>query len=172
MVVGFIFSKPLTQRYDEALRDLNKYQNNNSVSSLGARLAMYQVGMEIFSADPLAWRTAEARSDSAKAMVKSEKSLAGALPYLNVHLHNEVIEAGSLKGVAGILATVLFYAALFFASYHFRLLGLFTFSLAIIGLGFSDVLIWARSIPIIMICGIAVLLLFRSRRSAAGQAAA
>lgn len=166
IAVGIIFSKPLTQRYQSALHDINAYQiNENSRSSLGARLAMYEVGMDILQSSPLAWRTAEERAQSAKAMVAKDKSLAGVMPFLNVHLHNEVIEAGSLKGVAGILSTLLFYAALFYAVYYFRSLGLFSFALAIIGLGFSDVLIWSRSVPIIIICGTGVLLFMHSQRN-------
>jgi Lipid A core - O-antigen ligase and related enzymes len=165
IIVGTIFSTPITQRYNAAIHDVNTYQiNNNSRSSLGARLAMYEVGMDIFHNDPLAWRSAGERAQSAKMMVAKDKSLSGVLPFLNIHLHNEIIEAASLKGVVGILFTLLFYAALFYAVYFFRSLGLFSFTLAIIGLGLSDVLIWARSIPIILICGISVLLYFNSQR--------
>jgi O-antigen ligase len=53
-----------------------------------------------------------------------------------------------------------------FSAYYYRALGLFAFSLAIIGTGLSDVLIWARSVPIIIICGLTLLLLFNKIRSA------
>lgn len=166
VVLSFIFSKPISQRYESALNDIDKYQTrNNSQSSLGARLAMYQVGFDIFREAPLAWRGAEERAQIAKTMVAHDKSLSGVLPYLNVHLHNEFIEAGSLKGIAGLISTLLFYAGLFYAVYAFRSLGLFAFTLVVIGLGLSDVLIWSRSIPIIIICGTTILLFFQSQRA-------
>lgn len=165
VVLSFIFSKPISQRYESAMHDIEKYQTkNDSQSSLGARLAMYQVGFDIFEDAPLAWRSAEERAQSAKGLVAWDKSLMGVMPFLNVHLHNEFIEAGSLKGLAGVLSTLLFYAGLFYAVYYYRSLGLFAFTLAIIGLGLSDVLIWSRSIPIIIICGTTVLLFFQSQR--------
>lgn len=166
VVLSFIFSKPIYLRYESAIKDIEKYQvHNNSLSSLGARIAMYQVGFDIFQKSPLAWRGAEERAQNATTMVAKDKSLQGAIPFLNVHLHNEMIEAGSLKGIAGVLSTLLFYVALFYAVYYFRSLGLFAFTLTIIGLGLSDVLIWSRSVPIIIICGITVLLFIQSQRA-------
>lgn len=85
--------------------------------------------------------------------------------YINVHLHNEIIENASLKGIVGVISVLCFYAALMFSAYYYRALGLFAFSLAIIGTGLSDVLIWARSVPIIIICGLTLLLLFNKIRN-------
>lgn len=160
-LLGLIFSKAMVERYESAVRDITLYQQHNQHnSSLGARLAMYEVGSNLLLNDPVKWRSAEERESNAKEMISQQKELAVTLKYLNMHLHNEIIEASSLKGVTGAASILLFYIALLFSVYSFRSSGLFVFALAIIGTGLSDVIIWARSIPIIICCGIAVLILF------------
>ncbi|XTZ38269.1 O-antigen ligase family protein [Salmonella enterica] len=164
IMLGLIFSKPIAHRYEAAVKDIDLYQQDNSHSSLGARLAMYEVGITIFQNEPLKWRSAEERAKKTEAMITHNKSLSSTLPFLNIHLHNELIESASLKGLVGAISTLSFYVALLFSVYYYRSLGLFIFALAIIGLGLSDVIIWSRSIPIIIICGIMVMLLFNSKR--------
>ncbi|MCQ7057590.1 O-antigen ligase family protein [Escherichia coli] len=154
-----VFSKPLYDRYHEAVVDLNLYSNDNSNSSLGARFAMYEIGFDILREDPFVMRSAESRAQLMTERAEKQTYLSGALEYSNIHLHNEIIESASLKGVAGVISTIFLYIALFYTVYKYKSLGLFAFTLAIIGTGLSDVIIWARSIPIIMICAI-VLLLF------------
>lgn len=158
-----IFDKPLNSRYHEATNDLNLYSNNNSNSSLGARLAMYEIGFDIFREDPLAMRSAESRVQRMIELAKEQTHLSGALEFSNIHLHNELIESASLKGITGVISTLFFYIALFFTAYRYKSLGLFALTLAIIGTGISDVVIWARSIPIIMICTIVLLLLIKRK---------
>lgn len=157
-----IFSKPIYNRYHQGMTDIARYNNNHSDSSLGARLAMYEIGFEVFREAPLAARSVGERAERMDEIVHDKPYLKGSLEFTNVHLHNEVIEAASLKGIAGVFSTLLFYAALFFTVYYHRSLGLFAITLAIIGTGLSDVIIWSRSIPIIMITTI-VLFLFMKR---------
>lgn len=157
-----IFSKPLYDRYHQAIADVNLYSNDNSNSSLGARFAMYEIGFDIFRENPFAIRSAESRAQRMAELAEKKTYLSGALEYSNIHLHNEIIESASLKGVAGVISTIFLYIALFITIYKYKSLGLFAFTLAIIGTGLSDVIIWARSIPIIMICAI-VLLLFMEK---------
>jgi len=122
--------------------------------------------MTLFKEAPLKWRSAEERSQEIENLSVKNKTLGAAMIYINIHLHNEIIENASLKGIVGVISVLCFYAALMFSAYYYRALGLFAFSLAIIGTGLSDVLIWARSVPIIIICGLTLLLLFNKIRSA------
>ncbi|EFO0324337.1 O-antigen ligase family protein [Escherichia albertii] len=158
-----IFNKPIQNRYNEALNDLNHYANDNSISSLGARLAMYEVGLDIFKESPFLFRSAESRAESMNLLVSKQNRLRGALEFSNVHLHNEIIEAASLKGILGVLSTLFVYFSLFYTSYKKRALGLFILTLGIVGVGISDVIIWARSIPIIVISATIILLLINNR---------
>lgn len=164
ILISFL-SKPMTERYYQGVRDLNSYNAGNSNNSLGARLAMYEVGLDIFLEAPLSARSAEQRVESIKELATQQTYLKGALRYANVHLHNEFIEAASLKGIAGILSTLFFYAALFFTVYHHRSLGLFAITLAIIGTGLSDVILWSRSIPIVLITAIVLMIFVKKNRT-------
>lgn len=155
-----IFNKPIIDRYHSAVSDLNQYHNkNDSDSSLGARLAMYQIGIAIFKEAPFAIRSAETRGQQMQNLAEKDSRMEGALPFSNVHLHNEIIEAASLKGIAGIGSTLLFYIALLYTAFKRKSLGLFALTLVIMGCGLSDVIIWARSIPIIIITAITLVLL-------------
>lgn len=159
-----IFSKPIYNRYHQAVSDIDRYNNNNSVSSLGARLAMYEIGFDIFKEHPFNLRSADERAQRMNEIVKEKNYLKGSLVFTNVHLHNEFVEAASLKGIAGVLATLLFYCTLFFTVYHRRSLGLFALTIAFIGTGLSDVIIWSRSIPIIMVTAIILVLFIKKNR--------
>lgn len=165
IVLGLVFSQSIATRYDAAVNDINLYQQGNGDTSLGARFAMYESGMTLFKEAPLKWRSAEERSQEVESLIAKNKTLSSAMIYINVHLHNEIIENASLKGIVGVISVLCFYAALMFSAYYYRALGLFAFSLAIIGTGLSDVLIWARSVPIIIICGLTLLLLFNKIRN-------
>ena len=165
IVLGLVFSHSISSRYDAAVNDINLYQQGDGNSSLGARFAMYRSGMTLFKEAPLKWRSAEERSQEVENLIVKDKTLSSAMVYINVHLHNEIVENASLKGIIGVISVLCFYAALIFSAWYYRALGLFAFSLAIIGTGLSDVLIWARSVPIIIICGLTLLLLFNKIRS-------
>lgn len=159
IVLVAVFSKPIYHRYHEGVADLNQYSQGNSISSLGARLAMYETGFDIFKEAPFAARSADTRAQRMTELANEHPYLRGALEFSNVHLHNEFVEAASLKGMAGVLSTLFFYIALFFTVFHHRSLGMFALTLAIVGTGLSDVILWSRSIPIILITAI-VLMLF------------
>ena len=162
VMIGF-FSKPIYERYREGVTDISSYQNNDSNTSLGARLAMYEIGFDILKEAPLSFRSVESRDRRMHEIVDQRGYLAGALIFSNVHLHNELIEAASLKGIAGIFLTLLFYFSLLYTTYQYRQLGLFALTLAIIGVGLSDVILWARSIPIIIITALILLILMRKK---------
>lgn len=165
IVLGLVFSQSIAKRYDAAVNDINLYQQGKGNTSLGARFAMYEAGLMIFKDAPLSWRSADERSYEVSELIKQDKTLSPVRLFTNIHLHNEIIESASLKGIVGILSIIAFYAALMFSVYYYRSLGLFAFSLAIIGTGLSDVILWARSIPIIIVCGLTLLLLFNNQRS-------
>ncbi|WP_326899041.1 O-antigen ligase family protein [Kosakonia cowanii] len=165
IVLGLVFSQSIAKRYDAAVNDINLYQQGKGNTSLGARFAMYEAGLMIFKDAPLSWRSADERSYEVSELIKQDKTLSPVRLFTNIHLHNEIIESASLKGIVGIFSIIAFYAALMFSVYYYRSLGLFAFSLAIIGTGLSDVILWARSIPIIIVCGLTLLLLFNKQRS-------
>lgn len=151
LMTMMIFKNNISDRYKNALDDIAQYQQNNSINSLGARLAMYEAGYKIFIASPIKWRSAETRSEEITKLAQENKIYLGAIPFLNMHLHNDLIESASLKGISGIIATLLFYiSALSFAwNSKSTILAGIIISIALIGC--SDVLLISKSLPIIII---------------------
>lgn len=159
-----IFSKPTYDRYHQGVNDLTNYSAGKSNNSLGARLAMYESGAKIFAKAPFSARSAEERYELMNSLAQKRPYLNSTLQYANIHLHNEFIEAASLKGIAGILSTLFFYAALFFTVYYHRSLGLFAITLAVIGTGLSDVILWSRSIPIVLMTAMVILIFIKRKK--------
>lgn len=105
---------------------------------------MVQSGMDAELVAPFG-QSAEQRAAHITDFAQQTPAMKGALGYLNVHLHNDVIEAFSLKGWPGALLIILFYVALSYFSIfvlrsHFSIALLF----ALLMFGLSDVILFAR----------------------------
>jgi O-antigen ligase len=89
-------------------------------------------------------QSAEQRGEEIRAIIAQEPRLYGVTPYINVHLHNELLETYSLKGLWGSLLLLALYIGLFISSFkpyrNALLLGV-TFSLFVYGL--SDVIFFS-----------------------------
>lgn len=55
-LLAIAFHQKLTDRYQGLRNDVSQYQDNNSVSSIGSRLAMFQSGLQAALDAPLASR--------------------------------------------------------------------------------------------------------------------
>jgi len=163
VVSGVVMKDIIHSRTQNLLSDITSYQNNNSNTSVGARLAMYQVGLETMNFNVIG-QSLEARQQAILDMIKIHPNLSGAGAYLNVHLHNEVIESLSLKGIAGTLLLLLFYSTLIYYSIKYKNLSLFAVTLAIILFGLSDVMLYSREMPIITTSCIALCILLQQNK--------
>ncbi len=139
-----LFHDTIHKRTSDLINDVRSYNQNNSQTSVGARFAMVQSGMDAGLVAPFG-QSAEQRAAHITAFAQQTPAIKGALGYLNVHLHNDVIEAFSLKGWPGALLIILFYAALSYFSIfvlrsHFSIALLF----ALLMFGLSDVILFAR----------------------------
>ncbi|WP_409309920.1 O-antigen ligase family protein [Pectobacterium sp. B1J-3] len=148
LLCSLLFHDTIHKRTNDLLNDMRNYSMNNSKTSVGARLAMYQSGIEV-GEDALFGQSAEQRSERVTALAEQKPVLSGAVAYLNVHLHNEVIDAFSLKGLPGALLLVALYAALLYFSFfilrsHLSAALLF----ALVMYGFSDVILYSRDMLI------------------------
>ncbi|WP_256736965.1 O-antigen ligase family protein [Pectobacterium versatile] len=144
----FLFQDTLHQRISDLINDIHSYSMNNSMTSVGARIAMYQSGIEA-GEEALLGQSAEQRAEHIIAQAKQESELSGAVGYLDIHLHNEVIDAFSLKGLPGAILLVLLYAALFYFSFFVlrsHLSAALLFALLMYGL--SDVILYSRDMLI------------------------
>ena len=133
----------IENRYQSFLTDLHSYTQDNSVNSIGARLAMQQVGISTGKAHLLG-QSLEQRGEEIQRLGEQDLQLRGALEFINVHLHNEVIDTFSLKGIPGVVVLLLLYIAMFLTAYWQRSPLLFVISGAIAIYGLSDLLLYAK----------------------------
>lgn len=148
LLCSFLFQETIHQRVNDLINDVHSYSMNNSRTSVGARIAMYQSGIEA-GEEALLGQSAEQRAERIVAQAEQKPNLAGAVEYLDVHLHNEVIDAFSLKGLPGAILLVLLYASLFYFSFFIlrsHLSAALLFALLMYGL--SDVILYSRDMLI------------------------
>ena len=142
--VAAIPLKPIIEsRYQNFLVDLHSYNQDNSNTSIGARLAMQRAGIE--SGKGHYWgQSLEQRGAEIQRLAVQDTSLQGALEFINVHLHNEIVDTFSLKGIPGVVVLLLLYTAMFLIAYWQRSPLLFVVSGAIAVYGLSDLLLYAK----------------------------
>jgi O-antigen ligase len=86
----------------------------------------------------------EQRGAEIQQLTVQDTSLQGALEFIDVHLHNEIIDTFSLKGIPGVVVLLLLYTAMFLRAYWQRSPLLFVISSAIAIYGLSDLLLYAK----------------------------
>lgn len=145
LICGFIFNKAITDRIDYITSDITHYSHGDSSTSVGARLSMIRAGFA--SASLFTWQSLEQRADKVQALCKEDKTYQGAMDYLNIHMHNEVAEAISTKGIWGVLFVLALYLSLILFCIKTKNFLLIVFPLSMILFGISDVVIHAKPIP-------------------------
>lgn len=133
----------LEHRYQNFMLDVHSYNQNNSNTSIGARLAMQRAGIEAGKVH-LGGQSLEQRGAEIQQLAVQDTSLQGALVFLDVHLHNEIVDTFSLKGIPGVIVLLLLYTAMFLTAYWQRSPLLFVISGAIAIYGLSDLLLYAK----------------------------
>ncbi|MEG0253236.1 MAG: O-antigen ligase family protein, partial [Muribaculaceae bacterium] len=133
----------IESRYQNLMVDLHSYNQSNSNTSIGARFAMQQVGIDTGKAHY--WgQSLEQRDAEIKVSVLQNVSMQGALAYVDVHLHNELIDTFSLKGIPGVIVLLLLYTTIFLRAYTQRSPLLLVILGAIAIYGLSDLLLYAK----------------------------
>ncbi|MDJ0022947.1 O-antigen ligase family protein [Pantoea eucrina] len=146
---SLIFKEKIANRIDEFQQNIADMHKNRGENSVVSRLSMQIIALQTGIESP-AGQSAEQRALLARKIIQQQPQLYGALPYLTVHMHNEVLETFSIKGIAGALALVNFYIMLLV--YAFRRGGnalLLTLALALIGYGLSDVIFFSTECTLI-----------------------
>lgn len=159
---GFIFKDKLTSRYHDITNDWSQYQKNNSDTSVGARFAMAIVGLKSGVDSPLG-QSAEDRAERVMQIVTLDKTLYGANQYVNIHLHNEVIDTFSLKGIFGTIILLFFYISITYGSMrpHLNIMTL-SVILSTIVYGISDVLFFSKEFTITFILCLVISILINN----------
>lgn len=161
-----LFHQKLIARYQEMQTDITQYQDHNSVSSVGSRLVMFKTGLQAGLDAPFG-ESAERRGNDIKQQVQANPGLAGALDYINVHMHNEFIENFSLRGIGGVATLILLYAVLLLNAWRKRNAIQGVLTLTVIVYGLSDVIFFSKEAVIVF--SMALILSVLQQKIAIGQ---
>lgn len=143
LACGFAFKAQIEQRVADFKTNLQMIDQPEVDNSIIARLTMQTIAIRTGS-QALLGQSAERRGEEIRAIIAQEPRLYGVTPYIDVHLHNELLETYSLKGVWGALLLLALYIGLFisaFRPYRNALMLGVTFSLFVYGL--SDVIFFS-----------------------------
>ncbi|SFN59197.1 O-antigen ligase [Izhakiella capsodis] len=156
---GVIFKTRVEDRVKDFQENIamrhEKTGDNSIISRMSMQYAALHTGLEA-----LMGQSAEQRGESIKQMVKKHPELYGVLPYLTVHMHNEVLEAFSLKGIPGVLVLLALYLCLITHSFWpQRNPVLLVISLSLIVYGLSDVIFFSAQGTLMYCLGIVLSIL-------------
>ncbi|MEJ5076215.1 O-antigen ligase family protein [Erwinia sp. MYb535] len=159
VISGLVFKKQIEMRINDFQNNIAMVDNTKVENSVYARVWMQIVGIRTGNTAPLG-QSAEKRADEARTIISNEPRLYNAKRYLTVHLHNEVLETYSLRGIWGVLLLVATYASLLILSFrpkrNVMLLGV---SLALILYGLSDVLFFSIECTAVFLISIIISIL-------------
>lgn len=99
----------IKDRIDLTLNEIQKYQNNNDRTSLGARFTMWKVGWLAFQHHPFGQTQLERNQWIKSWLNDRDMGKSDVLQYLDVHLHNEFIQYASTFGLTGVFLLFFFY---------------------------------------------------------------
>lgn len=153
---GALLYKPIMERVDNLKSDIAQYNENNSVTSVGARFAMYKTGLES-SYNNYIGQSLEERGYKIKKIVKDNKELSGALLYLNIHLHNQMIDTLSTTGWLGVILNVLFLIAIITVIHKKNMPLMYAYVVAFVLYGLSDILTYAVPVPLAWLLTLALI---------------
>jgi O-antigen ligase len=146
LISGLVFKNEIKKRIDAIGSDIVLFKKDNSMSSIGARFSMIQAGFKSSPMD-LSWQSLEERGQKIIALSKEDEKYKGATLYLDVHMHNEIIEALSTKGIFGVITLLFFYCSLVWYCIKTKKYLLLAFPMTMVLFGLSDVIIHAKPIP-------------------------
>ncbi|KWW37256.1 MULTISPECIES: O-antigen ligase family protein [Cupriavidus] len=108
LVVGayLIPASPVAQRVDLAIADVQKFVHGDAETSVGARLKVWQIGINYFSEHPLTGAGVGqfARVLHAAPYCQEERPRSESVACVLEHAHNDIVEAASTTGIPGLLA--------------------------------------------------------------------
>ncbi|NHN53107.1 O-antigen ligase family protein [Providencia rettgeri] len=140
-----IFSKNmLIVRVNDALNDLTKYSHNDSNSSLGARFSMSEIGIKTGN-NYLLGQSLESRLQGMQELAQNKPILQSSLMFADVNLHNDLIDAYSIRGIFGAVTYLLLIGLLLYRAYRNKNIYEFMFALATVAYGTSDMVFYGRN---------------------------
>ncbi|MFK8258806.1 O-antigen ligase family protein [Erwinia sp. AnSW2-5] len=106
-------------RVSQSIVEYKEYQNNNDSTSLGSRLSMWKAGFFTNNISILG-ESADHRDVLVREYIHQyENGNNEALRVIKYHYHNDLLEAGTLRGVFGFIILLTFYIVTIIASRKF-----------------------------------------------------
>lgn len=105
----YILFSAATERLASTINELSNYQQGNGNSSIGGRISLWKAGIHTIEQNPTGQSESARLEMVTKYIEHHEGGNPEALRNTVYHLHNDFIEAGSLQGISGIIALLLFY---------------------------------------------------------------
>lgn len=139
----FFLKNIIHERIDAFKTDMNTLAQTQRENSIGSRISMFKVGVITGNRHSLG-QSAEQRGTEIAAIVKEVPLLAGVLPFTGVHMHNELVDTYSLRGIwGGLLLLALYLSLLYLALKAQKNTALLAITMTIIIYGLSDVLFFS-----------------------------
>lgn len=139
-IVGINFNAHVKPKILQTVHEISSYQTGNDDTSLGARFSMWTLGIYNGVHKPLG-QSMESRERLSADYVQTHPENKTAMMYINVHLHNELIDTFSLQGVIGLVLLLGFYIGGVLLALRRNNLLLFFIMLSMLIYGLTDVLL-------------------------------
>lgn len=101
--------KIIESRLDTTVQEIYLYKQGDDKTSLGSRFTMWKTGILSFKRAPFGQDLEERNKFIKDYLYAENKTDSMALEYIDVHLHNEIIQYASTFGVVGVVALIYFY---------------------------------------------------------------
>ncbi len=144
LAVGLMSKDTLISRSNDIFNDLTAYSKNNSNTSIGARFTMMQIGVKT-GGQHLLGQSIESRNQDMKVLVLEDKKLGSAMEFSDVHLHNDLIDLYSLKGLFGAISYLILITSLLYITFKDKNIYLLMFTIATVAYGMSDMVFYGRN---------------------------
>lgn len=163
LFISIIIPAIITINYDgiikpratQAIIEVINFDKTKDNGSLGNRFTMWIAGAKSAYEHPLG-QSAEQRYQSIDKQIKNEYISPVIYQFIDIHLHNEVIDTISLQGVSGFLTLILFYLITIKFSLKEKNYLLLSISLTIILYGLSDVLFFSQEVTVTYMSALAL----------------
>jgi len=134
-----LYKNYIHPKIEQTYNEVALYQEGQDNTSLGARFSMWTMGIKNFVHAPLG-QSMQSRFDFSEKYTSQHPQYRSTMEFINVHLHDEMIETLSLQGVFGGLALLWLYIAICWSALRDRNTPLLFVMNGLIVYGLSDVL--------------------------------
>lgn len=165
-IFGFFYKNNLQKKIEITNSEISTYlsSDGNKLTSLGSRFSMWKEGIWFIEQEPLGASQIE-RNTMITGHVKKYNTNEGALQYIGVHLHNELIETSSLQGLLGGIVLLLFYIGYIYISLTKKNIMLLSCMACLIAYGITDVIFFSSEGTVFFMSLLAILTSYKSNEA-------